>query len=576
MKKFITIILIISLVMTLGLAGCTNEAPEEPVEDPSGENEPEEEQENEGTSGNDEVEYGGVLKIAGESEPGNLNSIIWPTTSDTNVTHMIYNSLVIPDEELEMVGDLAESWDITEDGKTYTFYLHENVKWHDGEPFTSDDVAFTLRSMAHPEYDAGSTSRVTPILGAEAYRNGEADSIEGIEIIDEYTIKITTEEPYAPFLASLFIGVLPEHILGEISPAEWAKHDTNRAPIGTGPFKFKEWETGQYIELEANDEYFKGEPKLDGLIYRFGDVNTMLAAFMNNEVDIAPIPVAEVESVSSLDFAEIKLQSMLSVYYIGFNLRNEFFDELEVRQALAYGMNKDLIVQSVLGEYGKVEHDAFPSNHWSHSPNITEYNYNPEKAEELLQDAGFEKNNDGYYERDGKVLGFTLEVPTGKQERERTAVLLKQDWEEIGVKVELQQLDFPTLVTKLLPQTKDGKQREVEAEDFDAYILGFGVEADPDEYRPYFHSAFMPPNGYNFCGYSDPEMDEMLNEQYKEVDQEARQEIFWEIGERLSEEQPWIPIYSQYSLFVANDKVKDFAPDFRGVTFKAEEWYLEQ
>lgn len=572
MKKTTKAILALLLVLCLGLAGCSNGASEQSATEP-------ESQESAATTEEEtaaaEPTYGGVLTLAGESEPGNLNTIIWPTTSDTNVTHMIYNCLLVPDKNLEMVGDLADSWTVSKDGKTYTITLKEGITWHDGVPFTAEDVEFTYAAMAHPEYDSGSTSRVMPVVGAEEYRNGTADSIKGIQVIDELTISFTTKEPYAPFLASLYIGIVPKHILKDVSPAEWAKHESNRAPIGTGPFKFVTWEAGQYIELEANQEYFDGAPKLDGIIYRFGDANTMLAAFMNNEIDISPIPIAEVELVDTLDFAEIKLQNTLSVYYVGFNLRTDFFDEKEVRQALAHGVNKELIVQSIFGQYGQVEDDIFPSAHWSHSPNLTIYNYDPDKAMAMLEGAGFVKNANGYYERDGKELAFTMEVPTGKKEREQTAVLLKQDWEAIGVKCELQQLDFPTLVTKLLPKTKDGKQREVEATDFDSFILGFGVEADPDEYRPYFHTDFMPPNGYNFCGYTTPAMDILLDTQYTEVDAEARKQMFWQIGEELAEEEPWIPIYSQSSAFVSNVKVKNFDPDFRGVTFNAEDWYIE-
>ncbi len=515
---------------------------------------------------------GGAIIIAGESEPGNLNPLIWATTSDTNVTHMIYDCLVIPDRNLKMVGRLAKDWDISEDGKTYTFHLHENVKWHDGEPFTAEDVEFTFTMMAHPEYDMGATSRIMPVVGAEAYRDGEADSIEGIKVIDDYTISFTTIEKSAPFLASLYIGVVPKHILKDVPPTEWAKHETNRAPIGVGPFKFVEWKAGQYISLEANMDYFLGPPNLDRIIYRFGDQNTMLSAFMNKEVDIAPVPISEYESMKDLAFAEVKLQDQLSVYYIGFNLRNDFFQYPEIRTAMAYATNKELIVSSVVGEFGLVEHDVFPSSHWSHNPEIPTFPYNPEKAKELIESMGFKLNNNGFYEKDGQVLGLTLQVPTGKKEREQTAVLLKQDWEAAGIKTELQFLDFPTLVTKLLPKTKDGKQRAVTKDDFDAYILGFGVEADPDEYKPYFHSAFMPPNGYNFCGYDTDTMDAMLDAQKSEIDFEKRQQLFWDIGAEICGTQAWLPLYGVNALFVKNNRVVDFEPDFRGVTFNARLW----
>lgn len=557
MKRILTIALLAVLLPMIVFAGGKKESTTEtPAADAGGRS-------------------GGSVIIAGESEPGNLNPVIWATTSDTNVTHMIFDSLVIPDRNLKLVGRLAKDWEISEDGKTYTFHLQEGVKWHDGVPFTAEDVEFTFTMLAHPDYDMGATSRVMPVVGAEAFRNGEADSIEGIKVIDDHTISFTTEEPSAPFLASLFIGVIPKHILEGISPPEWAEHETNRAPIGTGPFKFSEWKAGQYIALEANMDYFLGAPSLDKIIYRFGDQNTMLSAYLNQEVDIAPVPVSEYESVKDVGFGEIKLQDQLVVYYIGFNLRNDFFKHAELRQAMAYGTNRELIVSSVLGEFGTVEDDVFPSSHWSHNPEITRFPYDPDKAKDLIESMGYTMNDDGFYEKDGKVLGLTLEVPTGKKEREQTAVLLKQDWEAIGIKTELQFLDFPTLVTKLLPKTKDGKQRAVTKDDFDAYILGYGVEADPDEYRPYFHSAFMPPNGYNFCGYDTDTMDEMMDAQRQEMDFNKRQQLFWKIGEEICAGQSWLPIYGVNVLFAKNNRVEGFEPDFRGVTFNAREWSVK-
>ena len=557
MKKFLAVVAIAILVPMIAMAGGSKE-------DAAGTQ-----------VAGDGTRSGGSIIIAGESEPGNLNPVIWATTSDTNVTHMIFDCLVIPDRNLKMVGKLAKDWEVSEDGRTYTFHLNENVKWHDGVPFTAEDVEFTFTMLANPDYDMGATSRVMPIVGAEEYRKGEADSIEGIKVIDDLTISFTTMEPNAPFLASLYIGVIPKHILKDITPPEWAEHETNRAPIGTGPFKFVDWKAGQYIELEANMDYFMGAPNLDRIIYRFGDQNTMLSAFINKEVDIAPVPISEYDSVKDLPFSEVKLQDQLNVYYIGFNVRNDFFKHAEIRQAMAYATNKELIVSSVLGEFGTVEHDVFPSSHWSHNPEIPTFPYNLDKAKDLIESMGFSLNGNGFYEKDGKVLGLTLQVPTGKKEREQTAVLLKQDWEAAGIKTELQFLDFPTLVTKLLPKTKDGKQRAVTKDDFDAYILGYGVEADPDEYRPYFHSAFMPPNGYNFCGYDTDTMDAMFDEQKGEIDFNKRQQIFWNIGEEICAGQAWLPIYGVNVLFAKNNRVVDFEPDFRGVTFNARLWSVK-
>lgn len=583
MKKAKLLLIALFVIATLVMSSCatpaaTPEATTAPSADtaaPTAESaEPTAAVSEEATTAPETVAAGGTLTIAQETEPGNMNPLIWATTSDTNVTHMIFDSLMQPDEQLNMVGDLAKDWTISEDGLVYTFNLYDNVTWHDGEPFTANDVAFTFTSMADPRYDAGAYSRVTPIKGAVAFHDGEADSVEGIKVIDDYTIEFTLEEANASFLAQTFIGVIPEHILGEISPADWAKNDFNRAPIGTGPFKFVKSEAGQYIELAANKDYFLGAPNLDSIIVRFGDQNTMLAAFMNEEIDIVPVPVSEVENVSTLDFANIKTSNDLSVYYVGLNLLNEHFKDLKVRQALAYATDKNLIVSTVLGDYGYVLDDLFPLAHWTHNPDVTTYPYDVAKAQSLLEEAGYAKNSDGIYEKDGKELSFTFAVPTGKKEREKTSVMLQQMWTELGAKVEIIQLDFPTLVTKLLPTADDGSQRAVTAEDYDAFILGFGIEADPDEYRPYFHTAYMPPNGYNYVSYSDPTMDELLDKQLLETDPAARQATFFEVGKKLSDDVPWIALYGQNSVFVSNSRVAGFEPDFRGVSFNAREWSI--
>lgn len=522
-----------------------------------------------------EAKSGGSLTVAFNSEPGNLNPMVYATTSDTNVTHMLYDSLVMPDEELKMVGSLAESWEVSEDNKTYTFKLKEGVKWHDGKPFTADDVEFNFTALAHPDYDGGAFWRVESIVGAVEYQEGKAESVSGIEVVDETTIKFTTKDPAAPFLSGLFIGLLPKHTLDGVNPGEWAKHESNRSPVGTGPFKFTKWETGQYIELEKNADYFKGSPNLDKVIVRFGDANTMLASFISKDVDITTVPVAETPSVSSLDYAELVTQNQLSVYYVGFNSKADHFGDPLVRKALAHAIDKENIVTSILGEYGAVADDVFPSSHWSHNPDLPVYEFDKDKSESLLKEAGYEKNSKGIYEKDGKPLIFTFEVPTGTKEREQSAVLLKQMWEQIGVTAEIRSLDFPTLVTKLLPKDDGGAQRAVSADDYSAYILGFGIEADPDEYRSYFGTNYQPPNGYNFVGYSNADVDVLLENQAKELDLDKRQEYIWEVGKKLAEDEIWIPLYEQNTPHVVNTRVKGFNPDFRGATFNAKEWSVE-
>jgi peptide/nickel transport system substrate-binding protein len=485
---------------------------------------------------------------------------------------MVYDCLLVPDENLEMVGQLATGWTVSDDGTSYTFSLRKNVKWHDGEEFTADDVAFTYASMLHPDYDMGSTSRAMSIVGAEEYRAGTADSVEGIEVIDDHTIQFTLNEVYAPFLSDLFIGIIPEHVWGDVNPVDWAQNPANRAPIGTGPFSFVKWEEGQYIELAANEDYFGGRPKADRLIFRFGDQNTLLASFMSQAIDIVPVPAAEIETVKTLGYADLAYADQLSFYYVGFNVRHPDFSNPNVRIAMAHAVDKNQIVDTILGDLGAIQHDIFPNAHWSHNEKTPQFKYDPALSKSMLEKEGYVMGSDGFYEKNGEELAITLEVPTGKKEREQTSVLLKQYWEEVGIRTELRMQDFATLVTKLLPRTKDGRQREVTADDFDAFILGFGIEADPNEYYSYFHSGTMPPNGYGFCGYDDAEMDRLLDAQLTATDPEERAELFHAISAQIVGEQVWMPLYYQKQTYAYNKRVSGFEPDFRGLTFTAEEW----
>ena len=563
------LLFLLALVLLLALAACGGGGGEESQGDTS----------NETNNAEEEAPpaEGGTVTIASNSEPGNLNPMVWATIPDTIVTDMVYDALVVPDDELKMVGSLAKDWDVSEDGTSYTFYLEEGITWHDGEPFTAEDVEFTFTSIADPRYDAEAYWRAEPIMGAEEYREGNADSIEGIEVIDDNTIKFTMEEPYAPFISGLFIGILPKHILSDVAPNEWDRHESNRNPIGTGPFKFVEWKTGQYIHLEKNEDYFGGAPILDTIYVRFGDANSMLASFMNKEVDITEVPIAEVESIQSLDYAELITQPTLSVQYVGFNGLNEHFKDKLVRRALSHATDKSAIVESILGEYGVVSKSIFASEHWSHNPDVPIYEYDIEKAESLLEEAGYEKNSEGIFEKGGNPLSFTLEVPTGNKEREKTATLLKQMWEEVGVEVELQSQDLSTLTTtKLVPTGDDGTQREVTADDYDAFLLGLGFQADPDEYRSYFSSKYMPPKGYNFVSYSNPKVDELWVEQTLEIDFDKRQEIIQQIGYELSDDEVWIPLFEQETPFVINKRVQGFELSLTRITLDAKDWSVSE
>lgn len=524
-----------------------------------------------GGSGSDES---GSIIIGQSSEVANLNPMIQPRTPDSNVQCLIFDYLVIPDENLNYVGDLAESWDISDDGTVYTFHLQEGVKWHDGEDFNADDVVFTLTALASPEYTGGNEGRVMSIVGASEYQAGTADSVEGIKKIDDYTVEITLASPNAAFLSNMYVAMLPEHILGEESPADWGNDDFNRAPIGTGKYKFVEWEAGQYISLERNDEYFGTMPSIENVVVQFGADTTLVAALLNGEIDVLyNLPATEIENVEAVDGVGVYNYEMMSVYYIGLNQLDPDLSDLRVRQALAYALDKQTIVDTVYGETATVANDIFPDNHWSHNPDVTVYEYNPEKAMALLEEAGYTMNDStGYYEKDGETLHLTYDMSTSTDGRQ-VAALIQQYWKAIGVEMEVIEQDFATLAySKLLP---NNATEETTAESFQCYTLGFGVEADPEEYNAYL-STSTGAGSWNFIHYSNPQVDELFQQQLLETDPDARADCFHQIALIISDDVPWIPLYNKATSAGLSDRVQNFTADFRGINFQIEKWTLAE
>ncbi len=512
--------------------------------------------------------------IGQSSEVANLNPMIQPRTPDSNVQCLIFDYLVIPDENLNYVGDLAKDWDISDDGTVYTFHLQEGVKWHDGEDFNADDVVFTLTSLASPEYTGGNEGRVMSIKGAAEYQEGTADSVEGIKKIDDYTVEITLTSPNAAFLSNMYVSMLPEHILAEESPADWGNDDFNRAPIGTGKYKFVEWKAGQYISLERNDDYFGTMPSIENVTVQFGADTTLVAALLNGEIDVLyNLPSTEIENVEAVDGVSVYNYEMMSVYYIGLNQLVPALSDLRVRQALAYALDKQTIVDTVYGETATVADDIFPDNHWSHNPDVTKYEYNPEKAKSLLEEAGYTMNDStGYYEKDGQTLHLTYDMSTSTDGRQ-VAALIQQYWKAIGVEMEVIEQDFATLAySKLLP---NNATEETTADSFQCYTLGFGVEADPEEYNAYL-STSTGAGSWNFIHYSNPEVDELFKQQLLETDPDARADCFHQIAKIISDDVPWIPMYNKATSAGLSDRVQNFTADFRGVNFQIEKWTLAE
>jgi len=565
-------VLLIVFFFVLGLvAGCApdageNTTPEEPTTGTEGED-----QEPEGPK------VGGQATIAIWSEPSNFNPHIWNTSYDGYVNNLVFDPLIRFKPEGGYEGILAESWEIQDDGKTIVFHLRDNVTWHDGEPFTAEDVKFTYDSLAQPEYDGGNYSLVADFAGADKVKAGEATEVEGIKVIDDYTVSFTTPVPKATVWLRFIEGILPQHILSQVPVADWQRDESNLNPIGTGPFKFVKYETSQFVELEANTDYFLGRPNLDQLIFRIGDQNTMLAAFMNGELDITRVPLSEVELVESSDFASLQVYDSLGIQYVGTNTVAPGLDEVAVRQAIAMAIDRQSIVDSLLRGYGSPISQPLPISLWAYAEDVAGFEYDPEGARALLEDNGWVLNPDtGVREKDGVTLEYDLYYPTGNLIRMQAAPVVQQNLGAVGIKVNLQSMDFPALVSHLLPRDESDQIHTPTAEDFQLYLLGLTFDPDPDGIRTYFHSEHQPPNGYNFINYNNPDVDQLWEESVVAVDFDEREAIVHDLMEILAEEVPWIPLYSEQDLWANNNRLKDFKPNALSLTYNVREWWIDE
>ncbi len=565
-KKLLALLLVFVMVFSVALVGCGES---EEVLD-------QEEDNDKSDGGNDDVQkedpekskYGGTLRRAiWSSPPGVLHPSLYNDTYDAFIVDLIYDGMLTPDPNMGYEGALAKEWEISDDSKSVTFHLRDGLKWHDGEPVTTEDVAFTFEFIAHADYTGPRYSSIKAILGAEEYHNGEADSISGIEIIDKNTIKITTKEVYAPFFEDIATrNIIPKHIWSqvEISTAKEAT-ELLRNPVGAGPFKIKRFVPDQYTELAAYEDYWDGRPYLDTFIIQVANQDTAQAQIVNGEIDFMDISSMNDDDISFLEDGGIIVHQFSSDGYqhCGLNNRLEVFSDKRVRQAFTYAINRQAIVDNLMDGYGSVCNVPLPPGHWAYPNDVNEYEFNPDKAIDLLQEVGWEYR-DGTMYRDGEPVKFSLKYPTGNKVRENSAPLIQQNLADIGIEVELLLMEFGTLLDEV-----------IERHDFEMYLMGWGLSPDPDA-RGMWHSSVSNLGGWNTVGFVNDRNDELMEEGVKYLDIEDRKGIYEEWGKLMNEEMPSIFLYSMNQGFALNPKLKGTQMYTFDQYYKVNKWYIEK
>ena len=469
---------------------------------------------------------------------------------DRDLCALVFEGLTQVNERNEIVPLLAERWQVSGDGLTYTFYLRDSVRWQDGQPFTADDVLFTVSVLQSPDFPG------LPNL-SDLWRSVQATQI------DRYTVQFTLLEPYAPFLDYTTIGLLPKHILEKVPIANLDKDPFNLAPVGTGLFKVEEL-TPDRILLGTNHYHRQWlRTQLDSIEFRFyPSYERVLAAYEAGEVTgVSRLLAQDMDRVRANPNLQL-LSARLSGYSLIFlNLKNAdkpFFQDVRVRQALFYALDRQGLIDSVLGGQGFVIDSPIMPQSWAYAPEVRQYSYDPEQAKALLDKAdwtlpdprqvtvGEVKAADAHVRtKKGQLLEFTL-LTNDIPDRVALAHAIADEWAAIGVRATVESVSMANLTQGYLGPRK-----------FDAVLSQWlSLPPDPDPY-PVWHSTQATISGQNYSGFDNRDADEAIEVARTITDPAKRAELYRTFQAIFAEQVPSLLLYQAVYSYAVDKQVRN-------------------
>lgn len=488
------------------------------------------------TSSDDKTPVVGDTIIMGTiGDASNLLPMLSTDASSSEVSGQIYNGLIRYDKDLKFEGDLAESWQVSDDGLEIIFKLRRGVTWHDGAPFTSADVLFTYQLLIDPK---------TPTAYSERYKQ-----VKEALAPDPYTFIVRYDKPLASALISWGMGIHPMHLLDGV---DIATSPLARKPIGTGPYRFVEWLPGEKIVLERFENYFEGAPNIKRILYRIiPDLTTMFLELQSGGLDqmgLTPLQYARQTEAPAFARRFNKYRYPAFAYtYLGYNLNKPLFQDKRVRQALSYAINKQELIDGVLLGLGQAANGPYKPGSWPNNAAIKPYPYDVERAKQLLAEAGWQDHDgDGLLDKDGKPFSFTIITNQGNDQRIKSGEIIQHRFAAIGVEVKLRVIEWASLLKEF-----------IHPGNFDATIMGWTVPIDPDAYNVW-HSSKTGTGELNFIGFKNQRVDELLELGRSTYDQAVRKQMYDEFQQILAEEQP-------YTFLFVPDALPVVARRFRGI-----------
>jgi peptide/nickel transport system substrate-binding protein len=490
---------------------------------------------------------GGTLIVGESSLKGVFNPIFYNDVYDGYVVDLIFDGLVKNDASGQVIPNIAKEWVVSEDKLTYTFTLKDGVKFSDGTPVTAEDVEFTYECVANANYDGSRGYWVSDFVGVDEFKAGTATKISGIEVVDAKTIKFTVKTPNVAKIWDFAVGILSKEYYAFSEYSELKAKNTT--PMGAGPFKFKEYLPDQYCELERNDGYHAGKAKLDGVIIKIVPEETKIAAVDAGDIHLAQVTANKdnYDAIVAAANADVQRYVGNGYNYIGLNLVNPKLSDKRVRQALAYGLNRAQFIENEYKGLAVVCQGPVSPVSWAYPGNdeLNLYEFNPDKAKELLDDAGWVVGSDGYRYKDGTKLTLTWTAYTEVAWPQNLIALATDNWKQIGVELKSELLDFNSVATKVFDE-----------QNFEMWNMGWSLSIDPDP-TGIFGEDQKVKGGFNAGQFTNARAYEIFELQKKEYDQDARKALLKEWAVIANEELPYIFMAIREEIWAVNKKVGD-------------------
>jgi peptide/nickel transport system substrate-binding protein len=507
---------------------------------------------------------GGDLKVgSGLFDIWSTSATIWTyAVGAMTARNLVMGSLLTFSDPsaTTMVPQLAESWALSPDGTTATFHLRHGVMWHDGQPFTAKDVEYTIR--AHLAKDTassvGAALKLDKLVGAAEFIAGSAPSVSGVQVVDDFTVSLTTTTPVYFLFNLTMLPILPQHVLGQVPYKDLQANKFTQEPIGTGPFKFSRRVPDQFTEYVRNDQFYLGKPLLDRIINNiYRDTTTALLAFQNGEVDLLYVQTGPDFNTAKAVPDTVLLGGPVDYpnAYV-FNTTRPYLSDKRVRQALMWAIDNEAIKNNLYGDLVQLTNSVLPSPLWA-DPNLPNmYTYNPDKARQLLSDANWDPNQQ-----------LVLNYYYSDQNTANQMVAVQQYWADVGVQMQPQFTDAPTA-------TQGWKTKN-----FDVSWVGATGSVDPSLIGPFIQcDATFDKGGINYSWYCNPQVDALIQQGQSVADYDQRKPIYNQLQEILNDDAPYVPVWTPVRVAVTRKKVVNatYYQDYADGNYEHnfEKWYL--